>query len=69
MRQDRENIEKMRKKRNLTEEGIGRMLGVTSRTYRNYIAGGPIPSDKLITMAELFGCTTDYLLGRGNAFR
>lgn len=59
----RENIEAERGRKQMSKEGLSRFLGITSRTYWNYIAGGPIPSDKLIAMARLFNCSTDYLLG------
>ena len=58
------NIEAERGWVQMSKEGLSRALGITSRTYWNYIAGGPIPSDKLVKMADIFGCTTDYLLGR-----
>ena len=57
------NIEAERGRKQLSKEVLSRMLGITSRTYWNYLTGGPIPSDKLIAMAELFDCSTDYLLG------
>ena len=39
-------------------------IGVSMTTYERYVSGiGPIPSDKLIEMVKLFGCSTDYLLG------
>ena len=57
------NIEAERGRKQLSKEALSRMLGITSRTYWNYLTGGPIPSDKLIAMAELFDCSTDYLLG------
>ena len=59
----RENLEAERGRKQLTKEGISRELGITSRTYWNYVTGGPIPSDKLVQMARMFGCSTDYLLG------
>lgn len=59
----RENIEAERGRKQMTKEGISRHLGITSRTYWNYVEGKPIPSDKLIAMARLFNCSTDYLLG------
>lgn len=59
----RENIEAERGRKQMTKEGIGRALGITTRTYWNYINGSSIPSDKLVAMAHLFGCSTDYLLG------
>lgn len=59
----RENIEAERGRYQMSKEALSRELGITSRTYWNYLAGGPIPSDKLIHMAQLFECSTDYLLG------
>ena len=57
------NIEAERVRRGYTRETLSRELEITSRTYRNYLHGSPIPSDKLVRMAQLFGCSVDYLLG------
>lgn len=58
------NIEAERARLQLTKEEISARLGVTSKTYTNYVRGEtPIPSDVLIKMATLFRCKTDYLLG------
>lgn len=59
----RANIEAERGRRQMTKEGLSKELGITSRTYWNYVTGSPIPSDKLVAMARLFRCSTDYLLG------
>ena len=59
----RENMEAERGRKQLSKEALSRHLGITSRTYWNYIEGKPIPSDKLEAMSRLFGCSTDYLLG------
>lgn len=59
----RENIEAERGRKQMSKESLSRHLGITSRTYWNYIEGKPIPSDKLIAMSRLFNCSTDYLLG------
>lgn len=59
----RENIEAERGRKQMSKEALSRELNITSRTYWNYLAGGPIPSDKLVHMAKLFECSTDYLLG------
>lgn len=56
------NIEAERGRSQLSKEGISRKLGISSTTYRKYVAGDPIPSDILETMAEMFHCSTDYLL-------
>lgn len=58
-----ENIDAERCAEKMTIVELCRAVGITTRTYWNYRAGGPIPSDKLIAMARLFGCSTDYLLG------
>lgn len=60
------NIEAERARRQMTKEKVAAELGITTRTYNNYVKGDtPIPSDVLLTMADLFHCTTDYLLGLG----
>lgn len=58
-----ERLETERERTGMDKKSLSRALGITSRTYWNYLTGGPIPSDKLIAMAQLFGCSTDYLLG------
>lgn len=58
------NIEAERGRLQMTKEELSRDLGITSKTYLSYVRGGtPIPSDVLIKMATLFGCSVDYLLG------
>lgn len=62
----RGNIEAERRRQGLTQTEIAKLLGTTPPTYRTWINGGNIPSSKLIIMADLFDCSTDYLLGRDN---
>lgn len=58
------NIEAERVRKQLTKEALSVTLGITSKTYSNYVRGEtPIPSDVLLQMAKLFHCSTDYLLG------
>lgn len=58
------NIEVERVRNQFNKEEISKELGITSRTYANYVRGeSPIPSDVLIKMASVFHCSTDYLLG------
>lgn len=58
------NIEAERGRLQMTKEELSRDLGITSKTYLSYVRGRtPIPSDVLIKMATLFGCSVDYLLG------
>lgn len=57
------NIEAERARHQLTKTDVARELGVSERTYYNYLRGTPIPGPALVILAKLFGTTTDYLLG------
>jgi len=60
----RVNIEAERVRGCMTKEALSARLGISPRTYSNYIKGNtPIPSDVLLNMSQIFKCTTDYLLG------
>lgn len=43
-------------------------LGVTLKTYNCYISGSPIPSTVLEHLADLTGCSVDYLLGLDSGY-
>lgn len=61
------NIEAERGRMLLTKEEISSKLGITSKTYMNYVKGEtPIPSDILLKMSAMFQCSVDYLLGVGD---
>lgn len=60
------NIEAERSRLGLTKTALSEKLGISIETYRKYVNGNPIPSDKLLVMKELFGCTVDYLLADTN---
>lgn len=58
------NIEAERVRAQMTKEQIAERLGITSKTYNNYVSEvHAIPSDVLLKMARMFSCRTDYLLG------
>ncbi len=58
------NIEAERSRNNMSRAAFSKKLGVSTTTYKRYIDGiSPIPSDKLIFMANIFKCSSDYLLG------
>ena len=63
----RMNIEAERARLGMSKEELSKELGISSKTYSKYVGGSPISSDVLLKMAELFGCSIDYLLGRNNA--
>ncbi len=58
------NIEAERARNGLTVEGLTSALGVTRKTFYNWINSGNIPQTKLVAMADLFNVSTDYLLAR-----
>lgn len=43
-----------------------RLLGVSAKSLYNYEHGTDVPASVLIKMAEIYDCTTDYLLGISN---
>jgi len=48
----------------MTKAELAEHLGVSYGTLKNWMRGkGEIPASKLVIMAELFKCSTDYLLG------
>ena len=58
------NIEAERVRHGLTKDDFAMALGVTRKTVYTWTHSGNIPQGKLEAMAELFGCSIDYLLGR-----
>lgn len=60
-----ERIKQIRTMRNLTQKEVANKLGIARGTYSNYETGLREPDAKtIVTLAELFGVTTDFLLGR-----
>ncbi len=57
------NIEAERARRGMTVGEMTEELGVTRKTYYNWISQGKIPMDKLELLSALFGVSVDYLLG------
>lgn len=60
-----ENLKTARKKSGKTQKEVADSLGVGQSTYKNYECGLREPNgDTIVALANLFGVTTDYLLGR-----
>lgn len=58
------NIKVERVRKNITQSELAEAIGISTNTLQKYEKGiDKIPSGKLIAMAELFDCSTDYLLG------
>ena len=60
----KEQLQKLRKSRNLTQEEISDIIGVKLSTYQKYERDviSP-PYDTLIKIAKYYNISTDYLLG------
>lgn len=57
-------IEAERIKHQMSRDDLAQTLGVSKRTISNWQGGvTELPLSKLLKLAELWDCTTDYLLG------
>ena len=62
-----ENIRNLRIDNGYTQKQIGEYLGISQNTYSQYEIGVlNYPVDVVIRLAQLYGVSTDYLLGLTN---
>lgn len=55
----------LKKENNLTQTAIATKLNTTQQTIGRWLKGENEPDiENIISLANLFGCTVDYLLGR-----
>lgn len=60
-----ERIKKLRKQRKITQEELGKKVNVTKVSISGYENGNRTPdTETLQKIADYFGVSTDYLLGR-----
>lgn len=58
-------LSELRKDFNLSQAELGEIIFVSSSTISNYESGVHSPDiGKLVSLADYFGVTTDYILGR-----
>ncbi len=58
------NIEAERARIGITKGDLSAKLGISQKTLGNWQNGKTdIPCSKIIELATMFNCTTDYLLG------
>lgn len=63
-----ERLKPLRKSKNKTQREMGELLGCTERHYQKIEYGKVnLPATTLIFLADYFGVTADYLLGREDA--
>ena len=58
------NIASERRRIGMTQDEFAKSLGCFKTSVSLYEGGASVPSDRLKKMADIFGCTTDYLLAR-----
>lgn len=62
-----ERIRGLREDADLTQEKIGQAINVPQRTYAYYESGQRmIPPQVLCALADYYGVSVDYILGRTN---
>lgn len=60
-----ENIRKLRTDMGYTQKQVAEVLGVSQNTYSQYEIGIlNYPVDALVKLADFYGVSVDYLLGR-----
>lgn len=62
-----ERIRDLREDQDLKQEDLAKMLNCTQACYSHYESGKrDIPTDVLQTLADFYGVSVDYLMGRTN---
>ncbi len=63
-----ERIRELRQEKGIKQREMADILGVKLRSYQNYEGGDRRPDyEGLVALADYFGVTTDYLLGRSDS--
>lgn len=64
----RQRIRDLREDRDLTQQDVATVLGTSQTMYARYERGAnELPIRHLITLADFYGVTTDYILCRKTA--
>lgn len=64
------NLIKLRKQHGLLQQQVADALEITNVTYSKWETGmTPVPSNRLIQLANYFDTSVDYLLGRNKIIR
>jgi len=60
-----ERLKELRKERKISQKALGELLGISDRNIRFYESGEHRPDfEGLLLLAEYFGVSIDYLVGR-----
>ena len=64
-----QRLRDLREDRDWTQKERAAMLGMSQTGYSKYETGeNDIPTSILLKLADIYGTTTDYLLGRTDTF-
>ncbi len=58
-------LRKLRKEKGMSQEEVANSIGISRTAYNKYESGIIKPVRKLEVLSQLFGVTTDYILGQG----
>ena len=62
-----ERLRSLRQEKKVKQREMGELLGMTLRNYQRFEHGEiNVPALTLCTLADYFGVSTDYLLGRSD---
>ena len=62
-----ERLKSLRIEKNFTQADFAKSVGMSLRAYQYYETGAQEPTlSKLIALADFFGVSIDYLVGRTN---
>lgn len=62
-----ERLKSLRNEKNVTQKTLADYCGIDQTTYAPYETGGNVPPvDRIKMLAEYFGVTVDYLMGKSD---
>lgn len=63
-----QRVKELRQEKKRTQANMAELLGIKLRAYQYYESGTHYPEvPNLLKLADYFGVTTDYLLGRSDS--
>ncbi len=58
-----ERLKALRKEKGMSQNDVANILGITRTAYTGYESGRSMPVRKLNELSNLFGVSTDYIMG------
>lgn len=60
----KDRLSRLREEFRLTQEQVAELTGISQRQISRYESGGDITGDNLLKLSQVFGVSTDFLLGK-----